>query len=95
MVTSPLKISHRQCEERSSAGGREEERDTLISVAVVLTLMAASNGPVPAAGICFSWIRLFFFLWCSRRREKNQYSGARHDRGIISELKCLSAIVIW
>lgn len=59
MVTSPLKISHRQCEGRRK--GVEEERDTLISVAPALTLMAASNGPVPGAGICFNWIRLFFF----------------------------------
>lgn len=88
---------------RGGAGGRrekeeeEEERDTLISVAPALTLMAASNGPVPAAGICFNWIRLFFFRLCSKRggEKKNQYLGARHDRGIISELKWLSGIVIW
>lgn len=81
---------------RGGAGGEEEEGDTLISVAPALTLMAASNGPMPAAGICFNWIRLFFFLLCSKRRKKkNQYLGARHDRGIISELKWLSGIVIW
>ena len=59
---------------RGGAGGRrekeeeEEERDTLISVAPALTLMAASNGPVPAAGICFNWIRLFFSV-CAPREE--------------------------
>lgn len=92
MVTSPLKISHRQCEGRRK--GVEEERDTLISVAPALTLMAASNGPVPGAGICFNWIRLFFSVLLEKGK-KNQYLGARHDRGIISELKWLSGIVIW
>lgn len=75
MVTSPLKISHRQCEGRSR-GGKEEEGDTLISVAPALTLMAASNGPVPAAGSCFNWIRLFFFLLCSKRRKKKSILGS-------------------
>lgn len=56
---------------RGGAGGEAEEgRDTLISVAPALTLMAASSGPVPAAGLCFNWIRLFFFLLCSKRRKK-------------------------
>lgn len=39
----------------------EEERDALISVAVGLTLMAASHRPMPVAGIRFGRIRLFFF----------------------------------
>lgn len=49
---------------------RRRRRDTLISVAPALTLMAASNGPVPAAGICFNWIRFFFFPFCAPREEK-------------------------
>lgn len=73
----------------------EEEEDTLISVAPALTLMAASFGPSASSDL-FRLVQ-FFFLLCSMRRrgKKNQYLGARHDRGIISELKWLSAIVIW
>lgn len=41
--------------------------------------MAASNGPMPAAGICFSWIRLFFPSGARREEKKNQYLGAQHD----------------
>lgn len=72
-----------------------EERDTLISVVPALTLMATSNGLMPAAGICFSGIRFFFFFPLVLEERKNQYLGAQHDRGIISELKGLSFIVIW
>lgn len=51
-----------------------EERDTLISVVPALTLMATSNGLMPAAGICFSGIRFFFFfLWCLKREKINTW----------------------
>lgn len=96
MVTSPLKISDGLGEGRSRGKKEEDEGDTLISVAPALTLMAASIGLLPAAGICFKWIRLFFFSFSAPREEKkNQYLGALHDRSIISELKWLSGIVIW
>lgn len=37
----------------------------------------------------------FFFPSVLQGKKKNQYLVARHDRGIISELKWLSGIVIW
>ena len=67
---------------------RSRRRDTLISVASVLTLMAARVRLItPAAGICFGWVQflsLFLFLTqfavgeereCERERECAWDSG--------------------
>lgn len=77
MVTSPLKISHRQGRGRVKEG----ERDTLISVAPALTLMAASNGTVPAARICFNWIRLFLPPPVLREKNKKSILGSTAWQG--------------
>lgn len=62
--------------------GKEENRDTLISVAAALTLMAASSGPVPAAGICFNWITLVFFpLVLEETRKKKSILGEHSMTG--------------
>lgn len=69
----------------------------MISVAPALTLMAACFGPSAISDLL--QLDSFFPPSVLQQEEgggkKNQYLGARHDRGIISELKWLSAIVIW
>ena len=67
---------------------RRRRRDTLISVASVLTLMAARVGLItPAAGICFGWIQflsLFSFfnsIRCRRRERVGQWNGERGQEG--------------
>lgn len=84
-MTSPLKSEEEEEE--------EEERDTVISAVPALTLMAARVGFLPAGSVSAGLD--FFSPLCCNRGRKNQYLGAEHDRGIISELKWLSGIVIW